>query len=212
MDTSVASIIIGVVVGVVSGIIASLVAWWILYYVLAPKIVFSDTIRKSKSENIKGGWKYQIAFFNSRPRDAVELRFRALLVIPDFPSAHSTTYQHINLSTNEILELKSAGKVGFNKRLYFKFNEKKNLIMYKQDRYPPRIRELGEQEAITPEALFAELPQAYIQITVTVSDATTGAKKLFRSKRYRAEDIIEGVYEPKSMTVKPIEECSNNAN
>jgi hypothetical protein len=60
MTDTLYSILIGTTTGVVSGIVASLIVWWFLYHVLAPNVVFSNKIRKSKNENFGGGYKYQI--------------------------------------------------------------------------------------------------------------------------------------------------------
>lgn len=162
MSDTLYSILIGTSTGVVSGIVASLVVWWFLYRVLAPKIVFSERIRKSANKSFEGGYKYQIAFTNTQKRDAVDLRFRATYVIPDFPLQYSITYQHINLSTNEVLELKPAGKKNFNKRLYLKFNDENVIKAFKRSHFSEDIRNMAEKMEVLPETLFAIFPQSYI--------------------------------------------------
>ena len=204
--------IIAVIVGVITGVIASWVAWWVLHHAMAPKIGFSEVLKKQKTGNSKTGYYYQFKFGNLKKRtEVVDISVRASIYLPDFPSNGVTNIYTIPIDGKYIYELtpQSNENQGWARRISLKVNDPDFLKTFEKTFFDEKLKELAKNEMITLEDLLKITEKAFVRVYIASMDAFSGSRKVVKSKNYRLVDIQFGKYERLSLEFTPTQE--NNA-
>lgn len=199
--------IISIIVGVITGIIASVTVWWILFHKMAPQIGFAENIKKAKSENTKTGYYYQFKIGNLKRRaSAVDVWIKAVLYLPEFPSAGMTNIYLIPTGSENIFEFtpRKEGHTGWQQRISLKINDDKFTIIFDRTYFSDQIKSLAKEKMLRLEDILSITPNAFIIIYVSAMDSFSGSKKVFKSKEYKLKDIIYGQYERSSFRLIPM--------
>lgn len=183
-------ILASILAGIIAGLISSILLNWILYNYMSPKIKFTKNIYKSQDYPEPSGFSYKIGIRNIRKRDAVNLKIRCTICIPDFPMKGIKQIDYIRLSTENIMEIPP--KINRNVRLLFNCDELIENILNRN--YSIKLVESTKEKKVLPEYFFERFGDAYIRFSIYLSDGYSGFSRLYRSKRYNKNDISEKAY------------------
>ncbi len=198
--------LVGIIVGVTTGILSSLIAWWIYYRLLAPKISFSEQLKKAKTENTKTGYYYQFKIGNLKKHtSAMDIGLRVTLYLPEFPVAGVTNMYSIPTASTTIFELspKKTGSTGWNRRISLHINDEEFVKNLDKTYFSKDLKALGASEMLTLEDVLSITPRAFIKIRASAANSYSGSRSLFRSKNYKLADIVEGKYDRFSLELVP---------
>lgn len=200
--------ILAIVVGVFSGVISSWIAWWVLHHAMAPKLAFSNQIKKQASPNTTTGFYYQVKIVNKkRWSDAVNVRVDAFVYFPDLPGSTTTNLYRIPIDGSHIWELpvkeKNAERHG--RRLSLRISDKSMAPHFDRHFFTPELQSKAHRQKLLLENVLEETPNAYIRVFAQAMDRFTGAQRVFRSKDYLLSDIRRGHFDPKSLDIIPDE-------
>lgn len=179
-----------VIVGVIAGLLSSILFGWILYKYMSPKIRFTEKIYKSIDLPEPSGFAYRIGIKNVRKRDAVNLKIRSTLIIPNFPRDGVDAINYVQSSTENIMEIPP--NISRNVRLLF--NCDAIIKGIHKRKHSLKLLECAKEKKVIPEYFYERFPDAYILINAYVSDGYTGFSRLYRSKKYKINDLSEDGY------------------
>ena len=163
------------IIGFVLGIIASMLAWWILTHGFVPKIKFASILSKVETIN-KGNYKYRIGIKNVGIRDIIDVSIYFELLIKGFDLEIPTNTDHIpiGLRKNSIPRITSGNRWAI------------DIDLEKiPDYFKSRIKNHDTLEQIM------NFDDCKARIIVMGYDKFSGSRKVFVSKEYTLEDIIE---------------------
>lgn len=200
--------LLSIIVGVATGVLSSIVAWLVIYNLMAPNIKFADKIKKEKTKNDKTGYYYQFKFGNLKKRtSAVDIAIRATLYLPEFPSPGVTNMYAIPTSGKNIFELtpKMEGNTGWNRRISLNINDDDFIKSFNKSYFSDEIKALCTEKMLHLEDLLSITAPAFIRVHVSAMDSFSGAKKVFKSREYRLEDVVYGKFERTSLQINAYE-------
>lgn len=194
------------IVGMVTGILASLIAWWISYRLLAPKLAFSDKIKKSPTENTNVGYYYQFKLGNLRKHTAaMDISLRVALYLPEFPVKNVTNIYTIPTDAADLFEISpnKKGDVGWSKRISLNIYSDDFLKHFNSTYFTDEFKDLLRLKSHLLEDLLSITPNAFVKVFVSAANSYSGSRRLFKSINYRISDIVEGKYERLSFKLIP---------
>jgi len=199
--------LISILAGIVSGLLATWIFWYILYYVLSPKIEFSPSISKTKSESRGCGFQYRVKLHNSRKRIAVDAKLQAFVLIPGLTIKRTDDIFYIPLGTSRIMEILPKSYSGnVRKIIHLNLDKDHFTKIFQRNNFPDSIRTLAFEKKISLEDILSLDEEAYIKFVIKVADSVSGATKVFSSKKYFKRDVIYGYFKKDSLDVVPKKE------
>lgn len=186
--------VLGVLVSCVTGIVSSFVTWWFLSHKVVPKIVFADSISKSKiDEAPEANTKYRFKFYNRGRRSLIDIKITARIRIKGLkdPKTWTATKLALDWSGDKSYEVPLMRP---NSNLIYRFfinnvKEFKNSTIY-----PKQINEIAIKNELLIEDLLRLGDKAMLSIAVMGYDEFSGSRKVFISKPYHLKDIVEGKF------------------
>ena len=185
-----------VLLGIPVGFASSAALWFWLYRYLVPNIVFSEHIGRVGSSRTPSGLRYRIKIMNNGNRDAIDLtivvRYSAR-GIGEITSNRSS--YKLDISANAIPRLRKGGNRIINIR-------PEQTDAFQRTMFPPEIRSSKIDGKLNLDDIMKLGTEPKIQMHIFCYDEFSGARKLFDSKEYRAEDIVRGKFDRKSLSIK----------
>jgi len=187
-----------IIIGVITGLISSFLVWWFLFHFLVPKIKFSEKISKTK-ENGKPTYKFK--FENSGRRKLIDLQINIRFRVKGLENDPNWKVVSIPFSKdkNEQIPFLSSAKDTNAIR------ELRPLLItdaqFNQDNFPPEIVEKFGNQTLSLEDLFELGTEQRLQINIFCYDEFSGTRKLFSSKNYKRDDILEGKFDKNSLNI-----------
>jgi len=172
--------IVGIIVGLPLGIIASFIAWWLLTHAIVPKIKFAPFISKIKIKD-KEDYKYRIGIRNVGNRDMIDVEIIVELIIKGFDVNVPTNTSHIQLKLKKSRLPKIKRKSQW--ALTINTNELPTSLRYK-------YKNCNFEDLLN-------IDNATTIIIVFGYDKFSGARKVFESNKYTANDIREELFHKK---------------
>ena len=171
--------------GIIFGVLSSLLVWYILYHLIIPKIIFSSAISKLKSQKLSNGYFYGLKLFNIGKRDVIDID-----VFIKYKVKGLSKQKHLW----HTLELKKR----FDKLTYFPKGEKRFIPIYPEKTkrfsdpiFPEDIREKYESGTLMLDDILMLGSIAFIRVYLLGYDRFSGSRRIFISKKYYLEDLVE---------------------
>lgn len=213
----------GFLLGIAVGIGTNLIAWWILFHAIVPKIRFSSSISKTRistEPSDKSGYRYRVKFENAGRRAIVDLEVNARVVVSGIGTYAKTTTQWalLPLSPNGDLRYRIPRlrpvKPGKKLRHIIRFYLNAGVEFLSPSMFPSEIYRKVQRKRLLLEDLMQLGDSSYLEVEVFGYDQFSGARKYFRSKLYRLDDIVEGPFDRDGLDVipKPAEVEAQEAN
>jgi hypothetical protein len=177
--------------GFLVGLLTSFLTWWILAHWIIPKIEFSKDISKLKTEDDGSGYMYRIKFINVGRRGLIDMQVVARLLIKGLSIPRNWVTIKIPLEWNGSYKTeipKLSAKSNRIIRLFLSSSPDLQMNSY----IPEVIRDKARLGKLTLEELLSLGSRAKLTIWVFGYDEFSGARKLFKSYEYQAEDIKDG--------------------
>ena len=198
------SLLMQILVPYLLGVITTLTGWYILSHYYVPKLQFSKSISKTKTNDNRSGCIYRIKVENYGNRDIIDLEFYAKFRIrglyPQFPGNRGII--GIPLSRSRIYKIKPVKKgereEGKRDILSIHYDETKE---FSKPIYPENIKMKSQNESLLLEDIMRLGSSCTLQIIAFGYDVFSGARKMFESKRYSLADIKEGYFDDKGLDV-----------
>ncbi len=131
----------------------------------------------------------------------MDVDVRAILYCPKIMGRGTNLYD-IPLDTKNILELPSLSEPKrCRRRVSFRIEDEDFCKKFTKNYFPDHFKVLAAERRPKLEDVFEIIEGIYIRIYISATDSFSGSKKVFKSKDYRAEDIIEGQYIDGSLEV-----------
>ena len=171
-------------VGAVLGILSSGIFWWIQNHIFVPKITFSEELAEYYSETSKG--TVRAKFENSGKRNIVDLSIEVRVAVLQIGMGSMWTTFSLEHNAEAVPSL-SPG----NNKLVNVFTPEFGVL--------PKTRLKREiQKKLHGVDDFRDLLQlgtkAHVRLYILGFDEFSGARKVFRSKRYYHTDIRKGKF------------------
>lgn len=187
-------------VGIPVGILGSLFAWWILFHRIVPRILFSPSISKTKTDDNKSGYRYRFKFENIGKRNIIDLevfaKLRIKAVSPSYPNNWAVIF--IPLEYDRIPKLRTVKKSHLREVIRLRVDK---IDEFNNPVYPESIRLKCKESSILLEDIMALGADATLQIFVFGYDEFSGARRVFESKLYKLNDIKFGPFDKKGLEV-----------
>jgi hypothetical protein len=194
------SIILSTVIGIPIGILCSLAAWWILFYVIVPKIRFSPSISKISTKEGESNILYRVAFQNSGRRGIVDAEIYAKILIwslhPEYP--YNVYLFSVPLGYEKLPKI-IPQKGGFKHIVILNVTKIDELVSHT---FPDEcILSNFEKNPNLLEDILSLGQEAYLQIYLFGFDEVSGTRKVFESKQYYVNDVVNGKFSLLSLEV-----------
>ena len=172
------------VVGALLGIGSSGTFWWVQSHYWVPKIRFSEEIAEYE---IKGDRRFfQCAFENVGKREIIDLDIQVRIGIQGFLGATGWAYHTVSSNASRVPQLAQS------KRRRVRVFDTRETIQF-LDAPSKSLRE--EIEKCTSLRDVLQLGQdAAVRVHVFGYDAFSGARKHFKSREYRIDEIRKGTF------------------
>lgn len=201
------------------GIICSVVAAWIFWYFSFKRtnvnIKFADKIEKKRSSFGDEGCSYRLKLINVGNENIIEVSFFAKMFIKENKIKHTCYLSFGHNGFTPILYGKKWQNREKNKSTGFSWTVELGMAdttfrEFSKQFYPEKIREAAAKGTLTLEKILNTFGEnVEIAIFAFGYDSVTGARKMFVSKRYTKNDILEGTYR-RSVPAKRYKEYINN--
>lgn len=184
------------IIGFLLGAAGSFFVWAYLYRFIVPKIEFSDKISKIVR---RGEPIYRVKFNNLSKRNVIDLSITASLHILGLFEGQPNNWKdiYVKLNLNYIPVLKTTTRGGLLANLYI--NHTDDFSRYP---FPKDISEKYEEGSLTLEDIFEIGKKVELSFIIMGYDEFSGARKMFQSKVYCKDDIIDQIFEPYSLKIK----------
>ena len=183
------------ILGVILGALGSFFVWYYLYRCLVPKIEFSNRISKiiRRDEPI-----YRVKFNNLAKRNVIDLSITASLNILGLFEAQPNNWKdvYVKLNLDYIPVLKTTTKGGLLANLHINYTEE-----FSRYPFPKKINQKYAKGILTLEDVFEIGKVVELSFIIMGYDEFSGARKMFESKIYNKEDIMEGIFEPDTLKI-----------
>lgn len=194
------------ILGFILGVLTNFAVWAIFAFYFIPDICFSPSISKKKialTETDRSGYRYRFRIENSGTRDVIDIELMARLSV--LIKGHWNTI-YIPLSPDgspnyrmPILEPVRKDGIGRRRTIFLYTNS--TDVLKDWSIFPTELRKKAREQTLLLEDLMSAGKAARLQIFAYCYDGFSGTRKLFRSKIYMIEDIIEGRFDPKGLSV-----------
>lgn len=168
------------------GVAASALFWWVQNHYVVPRVVFSDGISKQRTDDSPSGVRYRIKLVNNGKRRAIDLEVIARLRIkglrPEFPG----NWEVIDLAMYVDRQPFVSPSRNFVARFYPEGTEK-----FASSLFPQAIIDKKRQRLLTLEDVMQLGNNADLMLVVFCYDEFSGARKMFHTRRFTREDIVE---------------------
>jgi hypothetical protein len=207
------------ILGFILGIITNFVAWWILFHAIVPHIRFSTAISKTSFEatpDDKSGYRYRVKFENAGTRSVIDVEVIARLRIKGLGRYPKTNWQVIDIPVENdrsisyrIPRIQPVRDGHIRHTVRFCINSVEEFC--ENPLYPEPIRKKAENKTLLLEDLLKSGSKATLRVYAFGYDEFSGTRKLFLSKEYTAEDILEGPFDSRGLEVESPSnpECQN---
>ncbi len=184
-------IVISNILGFVLGILASFVSWWILFHALVPKVAFGNALCRAPTSDDASGWKYLFQFANIGRRLLIDVQIRARLAVPrpDRPGLWNVVTLALDWDGEKKLEIPKVKNKG---HLAYRLFINQVPDFQQSSLYPEFVREKATRGQLSLDDLLKPPVNGKLTVYVAGFDELSGARKLFASKAYIAQDIKEG--------------------
>ena len=186
------------------GTVCSIAAAWIFWYFSFKKtnvhIRFADNIEKSPSSFGGKGYRYRLKLMNDGNEDIIEVSFFAKLFIKRKNVKNTCYLSFGHKDFTPILYGRKWQNKKENKKTGFSWTIELGMAdaafrEFSKRFYPPNIRQAAAGGTLTLDDILNTFEDdVQIAIYAFGYDSVTGARKMFLSKRYTADDILEGSY------------------
>jgi hypothetical protein len=178
--------LIAIAISIPLGIICSMIAWWVVAHYFSPELLFSPSISKLPDPASASGYRYRVKLKNPGRRDIIDIQLKARLYVqgvrPEFPKTWSIVPMPVSVESFPVLP------PGDGNRVITLVAEK--LRLEEQSVMPQSVVE----RVTSLEDAFKMKSKVNLRITIFGYDRFSGARRLFESKRYTADDIKDGPF------------------
>lgn len=184
------------ILGIPLGILASLLAWYILFHVIKPSIGFYGSISKHDGDEQNS---YRVKFINNGKRTIIDLEVfvrTRTKGIGRFKNNWNIVDLNTSVSRLPILE-KGGDRII---RIY-----PENTKIFLEPRWGQDITDKYKNGSLLLEDILALGEKSQLRIYVFGFDEFSGSRRLFRSKWYHLDDIVN-----KTFFEIPVEKEANN--
>lgn len=180
------------------GVAASFLVWLFTTKFSRVKIVFSDELIGNTDPNNESLYHYYVDVTNKGRRDLIDLHMQAKITIigADKKNPGLKCFALLNLDYSSNLPyLPPAGskdKLWPNKntgRIMYAVDMKDACTEFSKVFYDPSIRTKALNQTLQLDDIFDIYPDAALQFHLFGYDAFTGARKMYRSRYYRRENL-----------------------
>lgn len=207
--------IINAILGIVCSIVAAWIFWFFSFKKTNVNIRFPDKIEKSPNSFDSKGYRYRVKLINVGNENIIEVSFFAKLYIKREKIKNSCYLSFGHRGFMPILygkkwqNKKENKNTGFSWTIEFGMADE-TYSEFSKKFYPENIREKAVAHTLTLDDIFNTFKDSFqISIYAFGYDSVTGARKMFVSKRYTSNDILEGTY-IRSSTIDKYEDYINN--
>jgi len=186
-----------IIIGVITGLISSFLVWWFLFHFLVPKIKFSEKISKTK-ENGKPTYKFK--FENAGSRKLIDLQINIRFRVKGLENDPNWKVISIPFSKDKNQQIPFLNPAKDKNAI----RELRPLLITDaqfKDNFPTNIVEKFENQTPSLEDLFELGTEQRLQINIFCYDEFSGTRKLFSSKNYEKNDIVEGKFDKNSLNI-----------
>ena len=169
-------------IGIPIGILCSLLAWWLLFHIVTPKVEFSPKISKIL---LNGTHKYRIKFGNVGRRRIIDVSLHGRV------TARGISSEFPNKLTDLPIKLKRDYWPVLSKKEMKISSVESDHLVFNDIIFPSEVRLKAHENTLKLEDVFSIGQQPILQINVFAYDEFSGSRKVFCSKKYSVEDIVE---------------------
>lgn len=185
------------------GVLASWIVWFVVSRCIVPRIEFSKYLSRTQP-NYQDNPLYRFRLRNKGRRQIIDIdiffRIRIKGINPRFPDTWEiiriplgNPYGHIPfLSTHK----KAHGGI---MTISIEVN---NCEKFSRPFMPEEIREKYKKKILTLDDVFSITNTVEGELIAYGYDEFSGARKMFRSKKYTKADILDGVFEYRGMKIE----------
>ena len=173
-----------VVLGALLGIGSSGAFWWVQSHVWVPKIRFSKEIAEYVLKDDQSF--FQCAFENVGKRDIIDLDIQVRVGIKGFLGAGGWAYHTISSNASRVPEL------GQTKRRRVRIFDTREAIEFLDTPSMSLRQEIEKCHSLRDVLALGE--DAAVRVHVFGYDAFSGARKHFKSRQFRKEDVRIGTF------------------
>jgi hypothetical protein len=187
-------------INILIGIICSFIAWWIVVHLITPKLRFSEVISKIKSRHVNG-FDYRIKYENYGRRRIVDLEMNVYLNILGLSKYRKKTWEVVQLQLRDegrLAYLEPVRKGGWRRFVVIDVN---NTSKFDADIFPKEVINKFKLKELELEDLLRLGNESFVEILISGYDDYSGSRKVFRSKRFKLQDVKEGFFETKSLKI-----------
>ncbi len=197
-------------IGLVVGIAASFTAWWLIFHWFVSKVEFSSGISSTPQRSNPARRSYRVKLKNTGKRAIVGGEAFARLTIKWEGGNSWTGYAlPFNSHGDRKFEFPRLEK-GRRRILTFWINK---VEMFRTNvRFPKALHKKAKDKQLTLEDLLSLGSRAKLEMFVSGYDEFSGAWKVFSSKEYLLEDIINGRFRGLSIFEAQTEQAEQNEN
>lgn len=188
------------IAGLIAGLGTNLLSWWLLAHWVTPKVEFSPCIsrlRTAVTDKDQSGFRYRVKCRNAGRRGVIDIDLSAKLRIEGLRIGRTTVVVIPWTSDGEkranVIRLPPL-KPGERAARVLRFYINSVDAFRTKSIYPVDFRRRAEERALRLEDILGLGTKAWIQIAAFGYDEFSGARKLFLSKSYTAQDIKDGEF------------------
>ncbi|MCH9672484.1 MAG: hypothetical protein K0U93_13670 [Gammaproteobacteria bacterium] len=171
-------------VGIPVGIAASFLAWYLLFHWFTPSIVFSAQLSK-QPDSAASGFSYRIKVRNTGTRTAIDLLYVVRWRVKGLGD-RIENWNVVDLAT-------SSDQSPFVEGQHHKIIRisPEDTARFPDPLFGANINHRARSKTLLLEDLFSTGTHSQIQAYVFACDAFSGTRRLFKSKWYGLDDIVE---------------------
>lgn len=174
-------------VGIPLGVLTAYLTLWFSHYLLAPKLIFSEDVRRITPRNKEPLYLYSIKVRNRNKRKLIDVSVRCRLAIHDIAERKVDLWTYFNIEVNPNI-IQSYGK-GY-QIFHINVNTlQNNLLIYLLR------KDFGDEMdagTLRIEDVFLRHKRVKLQFFFVGHDEFTGVKKLYTSPAYCLHNIYRG--------------------
>lgn len=192
-----------IIISTLTGVAASFFVWWLTFKYWVPQIKFASQISRLQTSENPSGIRYRIKFENSGTRNIIDLQILIRLRIRGLRQEHPQNWEVVYLPTSSldyknVAIVRPASSSGLRPVLEIKTYE---CEYFQRLIFPDYIRAMSLNNTLTLEQVLTIGKEAQLQILVLGYDEFSGAKKFYESNIYTVQDIVDGHFDLKGLTI-----------
>lgn len=173
--------------GIPLGVVTAYVTLWVSHNLTAPRLEFSEDVRRTTPRNRNPLYLYAIKIRNHRRRRLIDVSIRCRLAVFDVAETGSSiwTYYNMDLSSNIIQAFGRGLRI-----IHINANsigESQYFYLLSED-----IKEAVKRNRLRIEDIFLRYKRVNLRLFIVGHDEFTGVKKIYASPSYRLYNIDRG--------------------